>query len=75
MRSKVANSSAKRFLWQFRESMVNLPVIHRLGIKFIPVDESSDEPMRQQNDPSVETVPMSELALHILLSTRLSCWP
>jgi len=46
-------------------------VIHRLGIEFIPVDESSNSFDRWSNKASVERVPMSGLRQYSGFSTRL----
>ena len=46
-------------------------MIHRLGIKFIPGDESLDKRERWSNAAVVEPVPMFALRLRACLSTRL----
>ena len=57
--------------WRFHESMLNLPVIHRLGIETVPVDESSKKSEGRESRDGVEPVPISALGLRSLLSTRL----
>ena len=57
------------------ESSVNLPVIHRLGMERIPVDESSDKSKAAGNGGSVGSAPMVALALRAVFSTRLFEWP
>jgi hypothetical protein len=46
-------------------------MIHRLGIKSIPVDESWNGCCAESTRSSIECIPISALRLHGGLSTRL----
>jgi len=53
-------SDASLSLWA-RESSLNAPVIHRLGIETFPVDETSNISLRTLDAALVERIPMSAL--------------
>ena len=66
---------APQALWTLRESPSLAPVIHRLGIETVPVDESSKKREAAWSERRGGPAPSSALGLRGRFSTRLFDWP
>jgi hypothetical protein len=70
----IANKAAAALLSEKHEPLRFLPAIHRLGMDFIPVDDSSNDVRGLARKSPVEPVPRLGLALVRWFSTRLFDW-